>query len=60
MNESSNSENKAAYMVFSNATLMAIAEMNPTNENELLSVPGVGPMKIENYGDDVLAILGAL
>lgn len=59
-NDTAKRENKAAYMVFSNATLMAIAEMNPTNENELLSVPGVGPMKIENYGDDVLAILGAL
>ena len=57
-NDTAKRENKAAYMVFSNATLMAIAEMQPSTEHELLSVPGVGPMKIENYGDDVLEILG--
>ncbi|AGG66156.1 ATP-dependent DNA helicase UvrD2 [Corynebacterium callunae] len=56
-NDTARQENNAAYMVFSNATLMAIAEMKPTNENELLSVPGVGPMKIEKYGEDVLEIL---
>ena len=44
-------------MVFTNATLMAIAETMPTDANELLNVPGIGPMKIEKYGDAILGIL---
>lgn len=46
-----------AYVVFSNATLMAIAEMMPADDNELLNVPGIGPMKIEKYGEQILNIL---
>ncbi|WP_080796109.1 ATP-dependent DNA helicase UvrD2 [Corynebacterium pacaense] len=51
-------DNVPAYVVFSNATLMALAETRPGDENELLNVPGVGPMKIEKYGRELLRILG--
>lgn len=47
-----------AYCVFTDATLMAIAERNPSDEEGLLAIPGVGRAKLEQYGDAVLGILG--
>ncbi len=42
------------YMIFSDATLRAMAELLPTNEEDLLSVSGVGEKKMELYGNDFL------
>ncbi|MGH7446474.1 MAG: RecQ family ATP-dependent DNA helicase, partial [Longimicrobiales bacterium] len=39
-----------AYIVFSDMTLKALAEMRPASEQELLDVPGIGPAKLERYG----------
>jgi DNA helicase-2/ATP-dependent DNA helicase PcrA len=47
----------AAFMVFDNKTLVAIAERSPRDHAELASVPGVGPKKLEQYGDEVLAVI---
>jgi DNA helicase-2/ATP-dependent DNA helicase PcrA len=46
-----------AFCVFTDATLMAIAERRPQDASGLLSVPGVGRVKCEQYGPTVLAIL---
>ena len=46
-----------AYVVFHDATLAAIAERRPRSHVALLQIPGVGPAKIDRYGDDVLALL---
>ena len=46
-----------AYVVFHNATLAEIAERRPQTLAELALVPGVGPTKLERYGEDVLAAL---
>jgi hypothetical protein len=46
-----------AYIVFNDATLRGIAERQPSSARELTSVPGVGPAKLERYGDDVLALV---
>lgn len=48
-----------AYVVFSNATLTAIAERRPHDAATLLQVPGVGRTKLERYGRDVLNIIAA-
>ncbi len=48
-----------AYIVFSDATLKAIAEMRPASEADLLSVPGVGPAKLERYGAAFLEAIAA-
>ncbi|MDO5662806.1 MAG: ATP-dependent DNA helicase UvrD2 [Brachybacterium sp.] len=48
-----------AYTVFSDATLEAIAEREPRGQQALLAVPGVGPAKLERYGEQVLALLAA-
>ena len=47
-----------AYIVFSDATLRAMAELRPTSHGELLGVPGVGPAKVERYGDAFLEEIG--
>lgn len=48
-----------AYIVFTDATLIAIAEAMPTDEADLLDVAGVGPTKVDRYGEAVLEILDA-
>ncbi|MGZ4634943.1 ATP-dependent DNA helicase UvrD2 [Oryzihumus sp.] len=47
-----------AYVVFTDATLTAIAERNPSSPAELATIGGVGARKLERYGPSVLAILG--
>ncbi|MDK8879892.1 ATP-dependent DNA helicase UvrD2 [Corynebacterium sp. MSK008] len=47
-----------AFVVFTDATLMSIAEAMPADERELLGVSGVGPVKVDNYGAGVLEVLG--
>ena len=46
-----------AYVVFHNSTLEEIAARRPRSLAELASVPGVGPAKLERYGEEVLAAL---
>ncbi|MGY1804795.1 ATP-dependent helicase [Blastococcus sp. SYSU D00922] len=48
-----------AYVVFTDATLQAIAETRPSTMRELSGLPGIGARKLELYGADVLATLGA-
>jgi DNA helicase-2/ATP-dependent DNA helicase PcrA len=45
-----------AYVVFTDATLTALAELRPTTVEALLAVSGVGRTKLERYGEDVLAL----
>jgi ATP-dependent DNA helicase RecQ len=47
------------YVVFPDATLAAIAAARPSSEDALLDVKGVGPRKLADYGDEVLAIVRA-
>jgi DNA helicase-2/ATP-dependent DNA helicase PcrA len=46
-----------AYLIFHNSTLAEIAARRPRSLAELAAVPGVGPAKLERYGEDVLAAL---
>jgi DNA helicase-2/ATP-dependent DNA helicase PcrA len=52
-------EGKPAYVVFHDSTLAAIAALRPASEAELRAVPGVGPAKIERYGQELLAAVAA-
>lgn len=47
-----------AYLVFTDATLVAIAELRPADSSALARVPGVGPTKLEAWGPEILALLG--
>ncbi|RBL81229.1 ATP-dependent DNA helicase, partial [Streptomyces cavourensis] len=44
------------YCVFTEKTLMAIAEAVPSTEGELVVIAGVGNRKLTRFGADVLAI----
>jgi DNA helicase II / ATP-dependent DNA helicase PcrA len=46
-----------AYVVFSDAYLEGIALALPSSLRELARCRGIGPAKLEKYGDDLLAVL---
>jgi ATP-dependent DNA helicase RecQ len=48
-----------AYIVFSDATLLHMAQQRPASDAELLAIPGVGPKKLQLYGRRFLALLAA-
>jgi len=50
-------EEVPAFVVFSDATLEAIAEVKPSNRAGMLRINGIGPSKLEKYGDELLAVL---
>ena len=47
---------KPAYTVFDNKTLAAITKAKPDDLHSLAQVPGVGPAKLERWGDEILRI----
>ncbi|MBV5245485.1 ATP-dependent DNA helicase UvrD2 [Mycolicibacterium sp. PAM1] len=46
-----------AFVVFTDNTLIAIAESMPTDDAGLVAIPGIGARKLEQYGPDVLALV---
>ncbi len=55
--EESKRQSTPAFVVFTDATLIALAEAMPASDAELLAVPGLGRAKLERYGPAVLALL---
>jgi len=49
-----------AYIVFNDRVLREMVERRPTTAAQLLEVPGVGPAKLEKYGDAFLAAIAEL
>ncbi|WP_067455362.1 ATP-dependent DNA helicase UvrD2 [Actinomadura macra] len=47
------------YVVFTDATLQAIAEHAPESVEELARIPGVSKVKLDRYGETVLTLCGA-
>ncbi|MET8679178.1 ATP-dependent DNA helicase UvrD2 [Streptomyces sp. NPDC004647] len=45
-----------AFCVFTDKTLMAIAEAVPADESQLVAIAGVGARKLNRFGADVLAL----
>jgi DNA helicase II / ATP-dependent DNA helicase PcrA len=48
-----------AYVVFTDNTLIAIAEQLPSDEAALIAIPGIGARKLEQFGPDVLDLVRA-
>ena len=48
-----------AYTIFDDKTLTAIVENEPRTKTALRAVPGIGPVKLERYGDEVLELVSA-
>ena len=46
-----------AYVVFTDNTLIAIAETLPSDDAALVAIPGIGARKLEQFGPDVLALV---
>ena len=52
-------EDVPPFHVFANRVLDEIARTRPGTHEELAAVPGVGPVKLERYGDEVLEVVAA-
>ena len=46
-----------AYVVANDATLAQIAQDRPATETALLAVNGIGPAKLERYGEDLIDLV---
>jgi DNA helicase-2/ATP-dependent DNA helicase PcrA len=47
----------APFIVFHDATIEAIAERRPRSLPELRRVPGVGPTKLDRYGEEIIGVV---
>jgi DNA helicase-2/ATP-dependent DNA helicase PcrA len=51
-------QRQPAFVVLSDATLLAIAERRPGTPGELARIPGIGKAKLDRYGEAVLELVG--
>ena len=51
---------KPAFVVFDDKTLWLIAAILPTHEAGLLAITGIGQVKLESYGDELISIAEGL
>ncbi|VYU37203.1 ATP-dependent DNA helicase RecQ [Clostridium tertium] len=52
-----NSQGIKPYIIFSDSTLMELANKHPKTKDELMNVRGMGEKKYEKYGEDILKIM---
>ena len=55
--EQAEAQSVPAFVVFSDATLEALAEVKPTDRRGLQSINGIGAAKLEKYAEDLLELL---
>jgi superfamily II DNA helicase RecQ len=55
--ERSRTDGVPAFVVLHDATIAEIAAAQPRNPRELSRISGIGPTKLERYGDDILRIV---
>ena len=53
-NEYAQKENTLAYRILSNNALKEISGRYPINEDQLSDISGVGPVKVNRYGEEIL------
>ena len=46
------------YVIFHDSTLREISRRRPTKARELLGISGIGPLKLDRYGEEIIAALG--
>ena len=46
-----------AYVILNDQTLRAIAKRQPSTKAQLAGMPGIGPAKLERFGDEILKLL---
>ena len=47
----------APFIVFHDSTIEAIAERRPRSIAELRRVPGIGPIKLDRYGEEIIGVV---
>jgi superfamily II DNA helicase RecQ len=47
-----------AYVVMHDRTLTAVAHARPVNAAQLLEIDGIGPAKVERFGEAILRVCG--
>ena len=52
-------QNLPPYVIFHDATLLAIAQAKPKRLEDFLHIPGIGERKMKRYGADFLEVLAA-
>ena len=55
--ERAKTDGVSPYMVLWDQHIIAIAERSPTDRLSLAACRGIGPAKLESYGDDILAVI---
>lgn len=58
-NEIAEKEKVAPYIVFSDLTLMEMAEKKPKNRWDMLKIRGIGNQKFKNYGEEFLKVINS-
>ncbi len=48
---------RPAYVILANRTLRAIAARRPATSEELAAIKGIGPMKLEQFGEEILKLV---
>jgi superfamily II DNA helicase RecQ len=48
-----------AYVVLHDRTVAALAQARPGNPRQLLAIDGIGPAKVERFGEAILGLCGA-
>ena len=56
--ERARQDNVPAYVVFNDRTLSELAERRPASLVALSGISGIGPAKLERYGEELLELLG--
>ena len=46
-----------AYVVFNDTTLFELARLRPTDDDALLDISGIGPVKVEKYGAEIISLV---
>jgi len=57
--ERSRDDGVPAFVVLHDTTLNELAAVRPQSHGELAAIKGLGPAKLERYGDDLLAVIEA-
>ena len=55
--ETANAASQPAFVIFTDTTLQAIAEAEPVDRAQLLRISGIGAVKADRFGADVLRIV---
>jgi superfamily II DNA helicase RecQ len=55
--EQARADKVPAFVVFNDRTLEELSSVRPSTVVELLAISGIGPAKVDRYGDQIIAII---